>query len=93
MSVEHHLLRLAQVDPVEQHAAVTKPDEGSLLQSAQGHAAEQDDTSAAPVELVGLTRSKAQLNVGRRRRMPALFGPSPGVAPRDPTVEGPHRLP
>jgi hypothetical protein len=30
VGVEHHLLRLARVDPHERHAAVTKPDMGSL---------------------------------------------------------------
>ena len=41
----------------------------------------QQDDFVAPVELVGLSRRKAQRDVGRRRRLPALFGPSPGVAP------------
>src|SRR6202167_442363 len=49
VSVEHHLLRLAWVDPHEQHAAVTKPDMGSL--HSHRHAAEQDDF-VTPVELV-----------------------------------------
>jgi hypothetical protein len=78
VGVEHHLLRLARVDPHERHAAVTKPDMGSL--HGHRHAAEQDDF-VAPVELVGFTRSKAQRDIGRRHRLPAPLGPSPGVAP------------
>ena len=42
-------------------------------------AAEQDDF-VAPVELVGLPRSKAQRDIGCGRRLPVLLGPSPGVA-------------
>jgi hypothetical protein len=77
VSVEHHLLRLAWVDPHEQHAAVTKPDMGSL--HSHRHAAEQDDF-VTPVELVGFTRSKAQRDVGRRHRLAAPLGPPSGVA-------------
>ena len=48
MGVEHHLLRLARIDPHEQHAAVTKPDMGGLHDHS--HPAQQDDL-VAPVEL------------------------------------------
>ena len=35
----------------------------------------------APVELIGLSRRKAQRDVGRSGRLPALLAPSPGVTP------------
>ena len=35
----------------------------------------------APVELVGFARRKAQRNIGRRGRLPALLTPTPGVTP------------
>jgi len=35
----------------------------------------------APIELVGFPWREAQRDVGRRRGLPALLGPSPGVAP------------
>src|SRR3954452_23704297 len=41
----------------------------------------QQDDLVAPIELVGFPRREAQRDVGRRRRLPALLGPSPGVAP------------
>ena len=44
------------------------------------HPAQQDDL-VAPIELIGFPRREAQRDVGRRRRLPALLGPSPGVAP------------
>ena len=77
VGVEHHLLRLARIGPHEQHAAVTEPDMGDLHDHR--HAAQQDDL-VAPVELEGFSRRKAQRDVGRGRRLPALLGPSPGVA-------------
>src|SRR5271156_4516536 len=77
MGVEHHLLRLAWISAHEQHAAVTKPDMGDLHDHR--HAAQQDDF-VAPVELVGLSRSKAQWDIGCSRRLPVLLGPSPGIA-------------
>ena len=77
MGIEHHLLRLARIGPHEQHSAVAKPDMGSLHDHR--HAAQQDDF-VAPVELVGFPGSKAQRDIGRRRRFPMLLGPSPGVA-------------
>ena len=78
VGVEHHLLRLARIDPHEQHPAVTEPDMGGLHDHR--HAVQQDDL-VAPVELVGFPRREAQRDVGRRRRLPALLAPSPGVAP------------
>ena len=44
------------------------------------HAAQQNDFMA-PVELIGFPRREAQRDVARRRRLSALLGPSPGVAP------------
>ena len=78
VGVEHHLLRLARIGAHEQHPAVTKPDMGGLHDYR--HAAQQNDL-VAPVELVGFPRREAQRDVGRRRRLSALLGPSPGVAP------------
>ena len=78
VGVEHHLLRLARIDPHEHHAAVTEPDMGGLHDDR--HPVQQDDL-VAPIELVGFPRREAQRDVGRRRRLPALLGPSPGVAP------------
>ena len=78
VGVEHHLLRLARIGAHEQHPAVTEPDMGGLHDHR--HAAQQNDF-VAPVELVGFPRREAQRDVGRRRRLPALLGPSPGVAP------------
>src|SRR5262249_5785751 len=40
----------------------------------------QHDNFVAPVELVGFARSKAQRDIGYRRRLPMLLGPSPGIA-------------
>jgi len=78
VGVEHHLLRLARIGAHEQHAAVAEPDVGDL--HGRRHAAQQDDL-VAPVELVGFARHEAQRHVGRRRRLPALLRPPPGVAP------------
>src|SRR5215217_6488397 len=77
VGIEHHLLRLARIGPHEQHAAVTEPDMGDLHDHR--HAAQQDDL-VAPVKLEGFSRSKTQRDIGRSRRLPALLGPSPGVA-------------
>src|SRR4029077_3691531 len=41
----------------------------------------QQDDFVAPVELVGLSRSKAQRDVSGGRRLPALPGPAPGIEP------------
>jgi hypothetical protein len=78
VGVEHHLLRLARIGSHEQHPAVTEPDMGGLHDHR--HAAQHDDL-VAPVELVGFPRREAQRDVGRRRRLPALLGPSSGVPP------------
>ena len=78
VGVEHHLLRLARIGPREQHAAVAKPDMGDLHDHR--HAVEQDDL-VAPVELVGFSGRKAQRDIGRSGRLPALLAPSPGVTP------------
>src|SRR3981189_3352385 len=43
------------------------------------HAIEQNHL-VAPVELIGFARRKAQRDVCRRRRLPALLAPPPGVA-------------
>src|SRR2546429_8799618 len=72
------LRRTPRIDPHEQHAAVTKPDMGGLHDDR--HPAQQDDL-VAPIKLVGFPRREAQRDVGRRRRLPALLAPSPGVAP------------
>ena len=77
VSIKHHLLRLARIGPHKQHPAVTEPDMGNL--DDHRRAAQQDDF-VAPVELIGLPRSKAQRNIGGGRRLPMLLGPSPGVA-------------
>ena len=77
VGIEHHLLRLAWIGANEQHAAMTKPDMGDLHDHR--HAAQQHDF-AAPVELVGFSRSKTQRNIGCSRRLPMLLGPSPGIA-------------
>ena len=61
MSIKHHLLRLARIGPHKQHPAVTEPDMGDL--DDHRRAAQQDDF-VAPVELIGLPRSKAQRNIG-----------------------------
>ena len=77
MRVEHHLLGLARVGPHEQHPAVAQPDMRQL--DGDRHPRDQHHL-VAPVELVGLPGRKAQRDVGRRCRLPALLGPSPGVA-------------
>jgi len=61
MGVEDHLLRLAQVGPHEQHAAVTQSDLRHL--HGDGHAVENDDL-VAPVELVGFARPEREWYVG-----------------------------
>jgi hypothetical protein len=72
-----HLLRLARIGPHEQHSAVAKPDMGDL----QGHRhAAQQHNLVAPVELVGLSRSKAQRPKGCSRRLSAFLGPALRVA-------------
>jgi hypothetical protein len=70
VGIEHHLLRLARVGPHEQHPAVAEPKMGDLHDHR--HPAQQDDF-VAPVELLGLARSKAQRHIGGNRR------PSSGV--------------
>ena len=77
-SCEHHLLRLARIDPHEQHPAVTEPDMGGLHDHR--HAAQQNDF-VAPVELVSFTRSKAQWHIGCGRRGTALLAPIVPVTP------------
>jgi hypothetical protein len=59
VGVEHHLLRLARIDPHKHHAAVTEPDMGGLHDDR--HPAQQNDL-VAPVELVGLPRREAELS-------------------------------
>ena len=76
--VKHHLLRLARIGAHERHAAVAEPDMGDL--HSDRHAVQHDDL-VAPVELEGLPRREGQRHVGRGRRLPALVGPPPGVAP------------
>ena len=78
VGVEHHLLRLARIGAHEQHAAMTQPDVGDLHEYR--HAVEENDL-VAPVELIGFTRRKTQRDIGRRRRLPALLAPAPGVTP------------
>jgi hypothetical protein len=77
VGVKHHLLRLARIGPHEQHSAVTEPDMGDL--HGHRHAAQQHNL-VAPVELVGVSRSKAQRHKGCSRRLSAFVGPAPGVA-------------
>jgi len=77
VGIEHHLLRLARIGAHEQHPAVAQPDMGDL--HGHRHPAQHDDF-VAPIELIGLSRSKAQRHIGRRRGVPAFLGPSPGVA-------------
>jgi hypothetical protein len=69
MGVEHHLLRLARISPYEQHAAVTQPDMSDLHEYRR--AIEENDL-VAPVELVSFSRRKAQRDISRRDRLPAL---------------------
>src|SRR5258708_31480726 len=76
VGVEHHLLRLARINPHEQHPAVTKPYMGGLHDDRRP--AQQNDLMT-PVELVGFPRRKTQLNVGRSRRLPALLAPVPRI--------------
>ena len=76
VGVEHHLLCLARIAPHKQHPAVTEPDMGGLHDHR--YAIEQDDFMA-PVELIGFSRRKAQRDVGRSRRLPALLAPPSGV--------------
>src|SRR5271169_5741822 len=78
VTTAYNILRLARTGAHEQHPAVTKPDMGGLHDYR--HTAQQNDL-VAPVELVSFARSEAQRDVGRRRRLSALLGPSPGVAP------------
>src|ERR1700733_13856812 len=68
----------ARIDPHEQHAAVTEPNVSGL--HGHRHAVEQDDLVAL-VELIGFTGRKAQRDIGRRRRVPALLAPPSGVTP------------
>jgi len=77
VGVKHHLLCLARISAHEQHPAVTKPDMGDLHDHR--YPAQHDDF-VAPIELVGFARSKAQRDIGCRRRLPMLLGPSPGIA-------------
>ncbi len=76
VGVEHHLLRLARINPHEQHPAVTKPYMGGLHDDRRP--AQQNDLMT-PVELVGFPRRKTQRNVGRSRRLPALLAPVPRI--------------
>ena len=76
MGVEHHLLRLARIGANEQHPAMTEPDMSDLHDHR--YAAQQNDL-VAPVELISFSRSKAQRDISRDRRLPMLLGPSPGI--------------
>ncbi len=78
VGVKHHLLRLARIGPHDQHPAVTKPDMGNLHDHR--HAAQQDDF-VAPIELVGLSRRKAQRDISRGRRCATLLAPLPRITP------------
>lgn len=78
VGVEHHLLRFARIGPNKQHAAVTQPDMSDLHEHR--HAVEENDL-VAPVEPVGFARRKAQRDISRRGRLPALLAPAPGVTP------------
>src|SRR5271155_3943213 len=71
VGIEHHLLRLARIDPHEHHAAVTEPDMGRLHDDR--HPVQEDDL-VAPIELVGLPGSKAQRDIGRARGTPRRSG-------------------
>jgi hypothetical protein len=75
--VEHHLLRLARIDPHERHTAVAEPHMRGLHDHR--YAAQQDDL-VAPVELIGFPRREAQRDIGRGHRVPALLAPPSGVA-------------
>ena len=77
MGIEHHLLRLARISAHEQHPAVAEPDMGYL--HGDRHAVQQDDL-VAPVELIGFPGRKTQRHIGRRCRLPAIFGPFAGIA-------------
>src|SRR5579864_3051848 len=77
VGIKHHLLSLAWIGANEQHAAVAEPDMGHL--DGDRHAAQQDDL-VAPVELIGFPGRKTQRHIGRRCRLPAIFGPSAGIA-------------
>jgi hypothetical protein len=76
--VEHHLLGLARIGPHEQHPAVAQPDMRDLY--GERRAVDQHDL-VRPVELVGLTRRKAQRHIGFRHRRSALGTPPRRVTP------------
>ena len=62
MRIEHHLLAFARIGTNKKHAAMAKPDMGSL--HLHRHAIDHHDL-VAPVELVGLARFEDQ---GHKRR-------------------------
>ncbi len=76
MGIEHYLLALARISPHEWHPAVAEPDMRHL--DGDRHAVHQYDL-VAPVELVGLTRRKAQRHIGLRRRARVRSKPHPRV--------------
>ena len=76
VGVEYHLQALARISTYKEHPAVTEPEMGDL--DLDRHAIELNHLMA-PVELKGFPRRKAQRDVGRRRRLPTLIAPSPGV--------------
>jgi len=76
--VEHHLLALARIGANEHHPAVTEPDMRHL--QGRRHAADQSEF-VTPIELVGFARSKAQRNIGVRRRARALLSPGDRITP------------
>src|SRR5690606_34636966 len=41
----------------------------------------EENDLVAPVELIGFSWRKTQRDIGRRRRLPALLAPAPGVTP------------
>jgi hypothetical protein len=57
---------------------MAQPDMSDLHE--HGHAVEENDL-VAPVELIGFTRRKAQRDISRRGRLPALLAPTPGITP------------
>jgi hypothetical protein len=77
VGVEHHLLALARIGPHEQHPAVAEPDVSDL--DRHRHPVDQHHL-VAPVELVGLTRRKAQRHEGGGRRRCLLAAPATGIA-------------
>jgi hypothetical protein len=76
--VEDHLLALPRIGANEDHPAVTKPDMGDLNRGRDP--VDQDDL-VAPIELVSLSRIKAQRHIGRSGRFSLGFRPAGRIPP------------